>query len=153
MSVGVIAKPTVNSITTIPENPKPLSTVTIIADISGENISRVNLTISECDENACYINQKVDMVLNPDGKYQAEITLKDSENRADHLQYLFKIALENGSEYPLSDNSWKTYLDLSSNDNKNNNEDDTGSDDTPGFEILFVMIAIFIGLLYYKKKR
>ena len=96
------------------------------------------------------LTQKVDMFLNEEGKYQAEIKLKYSEGRADHIQYLFKIALENGTEYHLSENSWKTYLDLGEDDTQDDNVED---DNTPGFELIFVMIAIFIGLLHLKKKR
>lgn len=153
LNINVAAKPTVNNITTIPENPEPLSDVTIIVDISGENISTVNLTISGCNETLCFtdLTQRVTMFLNQDGKYQAEITLKDSEGRADHIEYYFKIALENGTEYYLSENSWKTYLDLGEDNDLNN--DDVADDSTPGFELIFVMLAIFIGLLHLKKKR
>lgn len=153
MNVCIAAEPTINNITTVPESPAPLSTITIIADISGEDISKVNLTVSECNDTACFLNQKVNMALNQDGKYEAQITLKDSEGRANHLQYLFKVALEDGTEYHLSEDLWKVYLDLGENGGENNNEDDNGEDGTPGFELLFLFIAIFISFLYYNKKR
>jgi hypothetical protein len=147
---SISAEPEVNSITITPENPEPGSDVTIIADISGENISIVNLTITHCDDQGCYVNQKTNMVLNPIGKYQAEMTLKDS-GVADHIQYQFKIVLNNGTEHYLSEESWKTYF---AADDENGDSDENGPDnDTPGFELMFLLVAIFISYLLYNKKR
>lgn len=151
MNFIVVANPVINNVTTNPENPEPVSTVTITADISGENISRVNLTISACNDDICFtdLTQKVEMTLNSQGKYQAKITLNDSKGKADHIKYLFEITLYNGTEYRHSDPSWKADIKLGTT----SDNDDAGDNSTPGFEFIFVLVALFISLLTYYKKR
>jgi len=143
------ADPTVNSITTDPEKPKPLSTFKVIADISGDNIIEIKVTASECDSDACYENHiNLPMTLNEDGKYETEITLKGTKDSIDHVQYVF-IINDDGTEYTISDNL-KTNLDVSSDSGTNSNSGDNGS---PGFELIFVIIAVMVGVLLYRKKR
>lgn len=149
----VSADPTVNHITTNPDIPKPESTVTIIANISGENISKVRLSLSECNHETglCYENQNVEMALNSEGEYEGEFTLEDSLSRTDHLQYVF-VVTDNGADYQLTDDSWRTDLDLENSvitPNVDNGEDN-GS---PGFELVIVLIAVFISLIFLKRKR
>ena len=153
----VSADPTVNNIITNPSNPKPLSSVTVIANISGENITNVALTVSECSDETglCYVNPVLNenMTLNSNGNYEKEFTLKDADGRTDHIEYRFTVN-DNGEEYILDDDSFKTYLDLSSNENGDGgNGQDNGSGDTPGFELVLIFLAIIIGVIYYKKKR
>jgi hypothetical protein len=146
------AEPTINNIIIIPENPKPESSVTIIADISGENISEIILSVSECDAGtgACFENHHVTMTLNQQGTYQAEITLRDSRGRTDSLEYQFTITAD-GEEYIRSEESWKTYLDISPS-NENNQGDEDKTNDTPGFELLIVITALFVSLILLKKR-
>jgi len=149
---SVSADPVVNSITTNPANPKPESTLTVIVDVSGEDISKVVLTASECST-VCYENPVLnqEMTLNAQGKYELEFTLIDSKDRTDHIEYQLVIT-DNGEEYVLQEDSWKTSLDISSGstDNSENNND---SNDSPGFELAIVFIAAIIGIAIYKKKR
>jgi len=153
-SFAVAADPVVNNIIVNPENPNSVSTFTVSADISGEGISRVNLTISGCNEDVCFtdLTQNVEMDLKSQGKYEAEITFNDPDEKANNIKYLFEIALENGTEYRFSDPSWKTYVNI--DDNEDNGVNDQADDNsTPGFEFIFVLVALFISLLLYYKKR
>ena len=152
-SITVLAEPTVNNITVTPENPEPESTVTITSDISGENITSVNLSVSECnyDTGQCYVSNRYEMTIDQGGKYTTLITLKDDKDRTDHIQYKFTV-VDSGVEYSLTNASWVTDLDLSTeNDEPNGGENST--DETPGFELLFVLTALFISFLIYYKKR
>ena len=154
MNFVAAADPLVNDITIDPQNPEPVSDITITADISSKNISKVNLTISACNDDICFsdLTQKVEMTLNSEGNYQAQITLNDSEGKANNIKYLFEITLDNGTEYRLSDpSSWKTYLNLVTNDDKDANGSEDGG--IPGFEFVFVLVALYINTLFYYKKR
>jgi len=152
----VSADPTVDNIETVPENPEPLSTVKIIVTVTGEDISSVIITAAECsdEDDTCYQNHDpIAMTLNDDGKYEIEITLKDAAGLTDHIQYTFLIN-DSGIEYVLV-GEWKTYLDLGTNDNggSTTNGDSNGDNGTPGFELVFVLIAVFVGVALYRRKR
>jgi len=149
---SVNADPTIETIITDPSEPKLLSTFTVIATITGENINSVNVTISECTDGPpaqCYkAHANIPMSLNNDGKYEAEVTLTGTQDDIDHVQYLFVIN-DNGTEYQIGD--LKTYLNLET-DNGGNNNDGTG-DGTPGFEFIIVLTAVFISIIFLKRKR
>jgi hypothetical protein len=153
-SINVSADPTVNSITTNPAEPKPLSTFTVIADISGENIISVKVTISECTDGPpmqCFLaHSNLIMSKNDDGKYETEVTLNGTQASIDHVQYLF-IINDNGTEYPpMEDEEWKTYLDVDSdNGGTNGGGGDNGS---PGFELILILSSIFVLLIILKKR-
>ena len=148
---AVNADPTVETITTEPESPKSMSTVKIIATISGDDILSVDLTVAECDESQCYASHpNLPMSLNVDGKYETEVTLENSV--ANHIQYRFLIN-DSGIEYTLAEDTWKTYFDTSSENSGTSNGSNGGDNGTPGFEIFTVVIAIFLSLIVYKKKR
>jgi len=152
LSNVVSADPTVDSVETVPESPKPLSTFTVLATITGENIISVKVSISECADGppeVCYIpHMNIPMTLNADGKYEAEVTLTGTQESIDHVQYQFDIN-DDGEEYSVKD--LKTYLDVQAgNGNTNGGGGDNGS---PGFELVFVLVAVMIGVLLYRKKR
>ena len=83
------------------------------------------------------------MDLNDEGKYEAEVTLTGTQASIDHVQYLFVID-DNGIEYQKGD--LKTYL---KTDNGNNDGGDNGS---PGFELIILIVAVFISLVVLKKR-
>lgn len=141
---NVSANPTIENMTTNPVKPEPLSTFTVIATITGENIISVNVTISECTEEPpaqCFKSHpNIPMTLNDNGKYEAEVTLTGTQESIDHVQYLF-IINDNGIEYQVGD--LKTYL----------KTDNGGDNDSPGFELVILLIAAFISLIFLKRKR
>jgi hypothetical protein len=145
----VAAEPVVENITTDPKNPAPLSTITVTADIRGENISTVNLTISECDEIACYVYQIIQMSKTESGDWIVEAALQDGSGRSTHIKYRFDIT-DGGVLYQLTEDIWR--VDLSTG-NGDQNGDGSDGDDTPGFEIITLLAAIIIGILLLKQKR
>ncbi len=146
---NVNADPTIENITTNPTEPERLSSFTVIATINGENINSVTVTISECTEKPteqCFVaHTNIPMILNDNGKYEAEVTLTGTQVSIDHIQYLFVIN-DNGIEYQIGD--LKTYLKA---DNSNNN--DGGDNGTPGFELIILLTAVFISLMILRRKR
>ena len=143
------ASPTIDNITTNPVKPEPLSTFSIIATITGENIISVTVTVSECTEKPpaqCFKSHaNIPMTLNDNDKYEAQVTLTGTQDSIDHVQYLFVIN-DGGTEYQVGD--LKTYL--KTDNNNNNNGGDNG---TPGFELIIFLSVVFILLMILKRKR
>ena len=152
-SFTVSADPTVVTIVTVPANPKPLSTFTVIATITGENIIKVNVTISECTDGPpalCFKSHpNIPMALNNDGNYEAEVTLTGTQDSIDHVQYRF-IINDNGTEHIIEDDL-KTYLKVETDTDGTNNH---GADnETPGFELFILIVSVFISITFLKRKR
>ena len=155
---SISAEPILNSVTVIPENPEPMSEVTVIADIEGDNIESITLSVSECFDDGgndpsptCYNNTQADMALNSDNKYETSFTLKDTKGITDHIEMLFLVSDED-QQYQLE--GGKAYYASQSNDNGNENPNNGDNNtDTPGFELIFLIGAIFIALIFYNKKR
>jgi len=144
----VSAVPSVDSIETDPESPKPLSTLKVIAAITGDNIESVTVTISECDSSQCYpdgVHINLPMTLNADGKYETEVTLTSTVQSVNHVQYAFIV--NDGEDHILTNDDFKTELDVETD---NGGGGDNGS---PGFELVFVLMAVMVGVLLYRKKR
>jgi hypothetical protein len=144
----VSADPVIESVITAPEHPKPLSTFTVIADISGENIISVKVTISECTDGPpeqCFIGHTNLPMSLRDGKYEAKVTLTGTQDSIDHVQYMFYIN-DDGTYYNLTG---RTNLDTGTG----NGGDNGGGNSSPGFEIISVILAVIIGVAIYKKKR
>ncbi len=154
IAISATAEPTVNNINTNPEKPEPQSTVTVIANISGENITSVTLFVLECNYNTeqCYVSNNYEMELNSEGKYVKTLALEDTQGRTDHIQYFFTV-MDSGTEYQLTDDSWLVDLDIDSNKNDSKDDNQNSDNGTPGFEFIFVIIALFISMLFIYKKR
>lgn len=146
-SINVIAvDPTLESFSIDPEEPAPLSDITVTADIGGEGITAVIVHIKECNkaQGVCFIQQNGTMTELETGKFQAQFTLK--EDKADYIQYYFDITI-NGEETRL-DETWTIDLLVDSNNNTSN-----GDNGTPGFELIILIIAIGVGFILFRKKR
>jgi len=138
------AEPVLESFTIDPEEPTPLSDITVTADIGGEGITVVVVHIKECnqDQGICFSEQSRKMNDLEPGKFQAQFTLKEKE--ADYIQYYFDITID-GEEVRL-DETWTIDLLVDSNDNN-------GDNGTPGFEFIILITAIGAGFLLFRKKR
>jgi len=142
-TISVAADPTLESFSIDPEDPAPLSDITVTADIGGEGITAVIVHIKECNDRpeypvVCFINQEITMSEVETGKFTASLTLQ--EERANYIQYYFDITV-NGEEVRLLEDSWKNYLKV---------ESDNG---TPGFEFMVLITAIGLGFVLFRKKR
>jgi len=154
-AIGATADPVVSNLSTYPAEPEPLSTVKVTVTVTGENILSVNMTVSECSDNPnqCYLaHTNIPMTLTANGNYEANVTLTDDEGRADHMQFQFVIN-DNGTEYTLTkgeNGEWKVYF---ATDDGDNTQVTNGKDNSsPGFDLIFIMIAIFVGVALYKKR-
>ncbi|UCF13062.1 MAG: hypothetical protein JSW06_02085 [Thermoplasmatales archaeon] len=149
-SANVVADPVVENISIDPTNPAPLSTITITANIDGENITNVNLSVGECNKTAgvCYVYHQITMTEKTEGQYTAELTLEKS--KASYISFAFDITYD-GETKKLEDDSWDVDLSIESGNGDTTNGGD--GDSVPGFEIIYFLITISIGILVHRNKR
>lgn len=142
-----IAQPTVESITYSPEEPAPLSSMAFTAHISGNTVSVVNLTVEECSAvlGTCFKFHTVTMEETSAGVYHAMVNLTAEE--ATYITYSLDISYDDTVQ-SYEEDSWKVNLTSDSNQNGDNN----GTNNTPGFEFIPVIVAIFAVLVWYKKR-
>lgn len=148
--LGVSAEiATVNQVTVEPEELTLFSTVTITADITGDDVSTVNLTVGECDDVACYKYHRVTTTKLPTGEYQAEVTLTSS--KATYIYCEFLITNSSGSFEQIKNDSWKFDLSIDA-DGANGGADTNGS---PGFELVLMLVSIIavVFLIYRKREK
>ena len=137
----------------VPENPAPKSNVTFYVNISGENISSVNLTVEECSEEfkVCFSSQEVQMDNITTNKYVATVTLKEKD--ATYIKYFLKI-ITNGIETNLTDDTWRTDLSIEPDTYQSNGTNgENGTSDTPGFELILLVVSVIFVLFLFKRKE
>jgi hypothetical protein len=141
----------VNEVSVDPKSPRPLSTITIIVDITGENISRVQVMVKECSEKLgiCFNEITADMIEIEAGEFQATVTLEN--DKTTYIQPHFVIT-SHGISHKLEDDSWKINLSLDSADGGQTNGGD-GTNSTPGFEMLLFLTVLLAVTLLVKRKR
>lgn len=145
-SVSAIAAPTVNVVIE-PEEPTRKSTVTITATITSEDeIDAVWLQIKECSQSYCHQGENLTMNL-VNGKYQYEYALKWS----DAVYFNYSFIISSGEEsFPTEETKVLLKLDSGNGDTNGNGTSGNGS---PGFELILLIIAVFIGVILLKRKR
>lgn len=147
------ADPSVDGVTTDPASPTHQSTITVTATITGDDISSVTLTVSECKAGLCFIYNDYPMERNDDGDWVAEATLEDPNKVSTYIQYLFDV-VDNGVEFPdITSDNWKVDLTIENGGSGNGGGDDNGGSGLPGFEIITLLGAIIIGIVLLRKKR
>ena len=144
----VTADPIVDEITTDPENPTHESTITVTAKIIGDDVTSVNLSVSECMIGLCFKSENYQMTQSAAGEWVAEITLLDASGESTYIEYTFEI-IDSGTEYVLDEN-WRVDISEGTDNNADSNDDSNGS---PGFEIIIFLAAIIIGIVMLRKKR
>ena len=147
-----VAEPVLESFTIDPEEPAPLSDITVTADIGGEGITAVVVHIKECNDRpeypkVCFSEQEITMSEVETGKYTASLTLQ--EEKANYIQYYFDITVD-GEVVRLLEDTWKNYLKIDSSNGQSNGDGDNG---TPGFEFIVLITAIGMGFVLFRKKR
>ena len=148
LNANIMAEPVVEEVTIDPAEPTPSSTVTITATITGEDdIDAVHLTIQECKgETLCFRKDTKTMNL-VDGNYQYAYKLQHED--ATFFKYNFSI-LSNGEWFVTEQINVTLKQDSSNGDTNGGDGDGSG---TPGFELIPLLIAIFVGVLLLKRKR
>jgi len=138
-----------------PEKPAPQSTVTFNATFpSVSDLDEVVILVEECTASICFIdsfNESMTM-LNTD-IYTTKITLK----HGDAIEMKYRLGYSsNGTwnwEPPLMENMTSVSLATEQN-NGNSNGGNNDTNETPGFEVIGVLISvIFILLILNKRKR
>jgi hypothetical protein len=154
-----IAVPKIGNIQLAPLTPKPLDEVTFTADIVEypDYAKAVYLVLNEYKDDSLYtdgFNESMDD--KGDGAYEIKIQLKYDD--ATKIKYHFVINVQNypGVEWTESET---TQVDLDTSmtraydgETDNNNDGSDGTSGTPGFELVFLIIAIGI-ILYFKRKK
>ncbi len=143
-----IAVPVMRNIQLAPVTPKPLDEVTFTADVEYFVYAKaVYLVVDEYKDDSLYtdgFNESMDD--KGDGAYEKKIQLMHYD--ATKIQYHFVINVQNypGVEWTESET---TQVDLDTSGIRGFDEGE--SDKTPGFELVFLIIAIGI-ILYFKRK-
>ena len=153
-----IAVPVMRNIQLAPLTPKPLDEVTFTADVEYFDYAKaVYLVVDEYKDDSLYtdgFNESMDDKGN--GAYEMKIQLKYDD--ATEIKYHFVINVQNypGVEWTESETT-EVELDTSmtrayDDETDNNNDGSDGTSGTPGFELVFLIIAIGI-ILYFKRKK
>jgi len=133
-----------------PTIPEPEDTVTFTADIDYyEYADSVQLIVEECiGKDFCYFDTfNESMTDNGNGEYETEITLRHDD--ATEIKYYIEI----NSIYGWS-KSDVVKLDLDTTGSSSNGDDNgNGSNGTPGFELIFLLTAVIVGFVLFRKKR
>ncbi|MCK4829989.1 hypothetical protein KA005_80460, partial [bacterium] len=118
-------------------------------EVSGEDISEVWLTLQECNDQICYSDKhNISMTVNG-GTYEAEVTLEKDDTT--NIEY-WLVVNSGGTWYSFQNDYEQLYLSTSSNGDTGNG-DDGGSNQSPGFELIVLMVSIGIILFVFKRKR
>jgi len=146
----VTAEPSVGTVTIDPTEPVLKSDVILTAEITDtDDISSVTLWIKECDEDTGLCDEpfSVDMTSTAvENEYTAEFTLKF--NTATYFDYWFDVDAD-GNITTIEDDLYTVNYGAESS----NNGPDDDTNDTPGFELIALFIALFAAIAIYKKKR
>ena len=154
LAISVAADPVVEDITISPTAPAPLSTVTINATVSGEDIDEVFLKIKECKDTFCYLPENFSMTEIASGEYQLVTTLEHGD--ANNIGYQLVIN-SNGTWYDFYTEAHMVYtwLTVEPSDGENGDGDGTGdgTGGTPGFELVLMLASIAVIVFILQRKR
>jgi len=142
VSSSVIGEPIVGDIILNPEKPKMQSDVTFTVDISGDSISSVRLVLNECNKPKAICHappQNVSMNKVSGNTYRTVVTLQWD----DVSSITYHIELKSGGK-------WIVYEEFTTN-LAIDSEGSSGSNGSPGFEIMVFFIAIVCVVLLFKK--
>ena len=157
MNTTVLAETAVDSVSTVPSYPEPLSEVTVTATISGDDITAVRVYVQECERGfACYTKNFHDMEENADGDWEVTADLEDDSGRVDYITYWFYVTVEGSDEeIVLSEDSSgeKMEVDLDVSGGSNGDDGGSSSNGSPGFELITLLVAVGIGFIILRRKR
>ena len=147
------AVPVLDKMDISPSKLAPQGTAAFTASVSDyDYVDAVYLIVDECTEGLCFTDGfNESMTHNGIGEFESEITLKHES--ATEIKYHVEIKVKNNPSVDWTTSDSVSYdLDVSGSSNGDTNNGNS-SNNTPGFELLFVLSAIFIGLLLFRKKR
>ncbi|KYK25333.1 hypothetical protein AYK24_05175 [Thermoplasmatales archaeon SG8-52-4] len=131
-----------------PEEPTRMSTVTFTVNItSDEDIQAIHLITHECRQGLCYADAEVTLTKSGDD-YTGQYTYTHDDSI--YIEYWVNIDTDQETGKQITE-VIRTYLDIESNNGGTNGGSD--DDNTPGFELFTILIAIVIGAILVKRKR
>ncbi len=134
-----------NSISTayLPTSPIAGSNITFYSTIMGNNVSQVILWIEECSSSMCSFPKEIDMVKTDEGNYTATYTLRD-----DTIYFHYKIVAQIDGEQVES-----TMYNITVVNQGGSNDNSGNTNNTPGFEIIevLVVLSLFMALLIRRR--
>jgi hypothetical protein len=146
---NVVADP-VADISVVPKEPEPLDSLTFSTTITYENdIDEVDIIIKECNPTLCYRREIVSMAFE-EGIYQAEFKLEHSD--ATYISYHLEITSGDSTFETEEVNLTLKIVSNNGNTNADGSDDSNNGDGSPGFEIIIILAAVFITILYIKKR-
>jgi len=136
-----------------PASPSALSDVTVTTTFSGvTDNDNVYLIIKECDADTGICNQPMNNSMvkaNEAGIYTLDVSL--SFTSATYFDYWFEISSE-GTWTELKDISYRINYTETPDDNGDTTNGDSDNE-TPGFEILTLLLAIVVSMIVLRRKR
>ena len=145
LTLNVSAETTVNY-TIYPEEPTPQSDVTITAVIDDITITSVYLEMQECAGDVCF-GWDTNVSMNPTGEENTYNAVTSLEHE-DATYFSLRVVIERDETWETT-TGYKVNIDLS---DPGNGDNDNG-DNTPGFEMILLFIAILAGVILYGRKR
>lgn len=146
-SANVLAETTA-TIEIDPEEPTRMDTVTFTVNItSDENIQDIHLITHECRQGMCYADEEVTLTESGDD-YTGQYTY--SHDDSIYIEYWVNIDTDQENDVQVTD---VIHTDLNIESNNGGSNGDSDDNNTPGFELFTLLIAIVIGVLLVKRKR
>jgi hypothetical protein len=132
-----------------PSKPTPLSKITFNVEISEQDANNVELYIQECSSKAgiCYSDSRKNLVMDKVNDFEYKVSTELIRKEADYIQY--NISVETESGWVHYDDLITVNLDLKSNNSGNGG----GDNETPGFEIIILILGVAIVIFILGKKR
>ena len=154
--IATADQPSVGAISLSPKKPTRQSEVNFSVSVTGDNIEKVYVKVEECvgDPNSpdyfCYTGLLNVSLSNVSGTWKGTGTLQYSNSDEGHC---WPVVKSNGVWYDFKNDktTWTNFSIVPASNNGTNGGDNT--DNTPGFELILVIVSIVAALFIYKKKR
>ena len=152
-------EPSVGKISVSPEEPTRESEVNFSVSVTGDNIEKVYVKVEECvgdpdsPDYFCYAGLLNVSLTDVSGTWKGTGTLQYANSDEGHCWLVVK---SNGTWYDFkNDKTTWTNFDIVAAPNNNGNGTNGGNntDDSPGFELILIIVSIAVALFIYKKKR
>ena len=152
------ADPVVSQILLDPEEPAPTETITFTATIESDDIpTSVYIVVQECKADICFKDGYNESLTLLDGNnYQGEVTLDRDD--ATYIKYHVEMLI-NGIWYKNDIIELDLVVDNGNGDTNGENGDNgdtnggNGNNNTPGFDLLALLIAGGIVTIVLRRKR
>lgn len=149
--------PSYEDIVWSPEEPIRESEVSFTVDITGDVPEEVYVRVEECNDIFCYQDILNESMMNTVGNtWEGSVTLVHDDTTYCTV-WLEILSNGNWTNFKESRITFDVYEDTGNGENGGNGDNgengENGTDDTPGFEVIVLVISIIVAISIYKKKR